>query len=149
MVSHRLSLYHLKRGHIIRGSECRFWDHKPCLMGFFEGAYEGYGSGQGLGRCVICLEMPLLSLARAINFLGTALILLCWTLHFRQHSSWLCPRWLMACEVLQQCMKFFKRWPWLGLNKPQIIINHYYTYIYVVYKYIFIYNINIYNYIYK
>lgn len=66
MVSHRL--YHLKCGHIIRGSECRFWDQETCLQGFFGGAFEGYESGQGQQRCLMCLGMPLYSVGAKISW---------------------------------------------------------------------------------
>lgn len=66
MVNHRL--YYFKCGHIIRGSECRFWDQEPCLQGLFGATHQGCGPGQDLGRYLLCLKMPLRLLGLEISW---------------------------------------------------------------------------------
>lgn len=75
MVYHRLFLYHLKTRHIIRSSECRFWDQEHCLQGFCGGGDERHRSGQGLGSWFLSLRLHLCP-AQGISFLGTATVLL-------------------------------------------------------------------------
>lgn len=79
----------------------------PCLQGFCGRADEGHGPGQSLGRCLWCSRMPLCPVW-AVDILVTALVLLGWTFHFQQHSSWPCPRCHVASEILQPFMKFYK-----------------------------------------
>lgn len=81
------------------------WPRSPDSRAFVEQQLRNMGQGRvwGDASCVGGLSLfPLW----AVGFLVTVLVLLCWIFHFRQHSSWLCPRGLMASEVLQHFMKF-------------------------------------------